>query len=150
MTEPTTFLLHRVVSELDAYADTVLRQDYGVTFATFNFLASASTLPGLDVTALARCAGMSKAAASKRLPALVRDGMLTASPDPHHGRRLRIDLTPRALALVEHATERLEREFAAMLASRPGLDESVLRVQLDGLAQALEALPAPTPTSGES
>ncbi|WP_062384991.1 MarR family winged helix-turn-helix transcriptional regulator [Demequina iriomotensis] len=141
MNEPTSFLLHRVIVAMDTYADQLLRRDHGVTFATFSFLAVAAAMPGADVTSLAQGAGMSKAAASKRIPPLVRDGYLTAEPDPHHGRRLRIVPTPRAYALVQAAGARLEAEFSDLFTLDARLDEPALRRQLETLAGVL-GLPA--------
>ncbi|WP_062465621.1 MarR family winged helix-turn-helix transcriptional regulator [Demequina maris] len=146
MNEPTTFLLRRVVAEMDAYADELLRREFGTTFATFMFLAVTAAMPGADVTTLGRAAGMSKAAASKRIPPLVEEGLLTSSRDPHHGRRLHIAPTERALALVGTAGARLEAEFASLLTSHAGLDEPTLRGQVEALAEAL----AIAPTTGEA
>ncbi|WP_062301165.1 MarR family winged helix-turn-helix transcriptional regulator [Demequina subtropica] len=137
MSEPTSFLLHRVIVAMDTYADELVRREHGVTFATFGFLAVAAAMPGADVTSLARGAGMSKAAASKRIPPLVRDGYLTAEPDPHHGRRLRIAPTPRAYALIGAAGARLEAEFSDLFTLHPELDEAALRHQLETLAGVL-------------
>ncbi|SEJ50192.1 MarR family winged helix-turn-helix transcriptional regulator [Demequina mangrovi] len=137
MSEPTSFLLHRVIVAMDTYADELLRREHGVTFATFGFLAVAASMPGADVTSLARGAGMSKAAASKRIPPLVSDGYLTSEPDPHHGRRLRIVPTPRAYALIAAAGARLEAEFSDLFTLHPQLDESALRHQLETLAGVL-------------
>lgn len=111
MAERITFTLHHLVAELDAYADALLQSRYGVTFSTFSFLAAAADVEPVDITTLARCLAVTKAAVSKRVPALVADGWITTSGDPHHGRRVLISLTPAAHDLVRVAGGELEKDF---------------------------------------
>lgn len=122
MASRVTVTLHELVAELDIYADTVLRERFGVSFNLFEFLATLDELGPIDITGLARCLRVTKAAVSKRVPALVADGWIATGAGG--GRRIVLSLTPKAAALVEAAGGQLEAEFAAMLAD-PRLDPAL-------------------------
>ncbi len=119
MADRITVSLHELVAELDIYADSHLRAHHGVTFNLFEFLATLSELQPVDITRLAQCLRVSKAAVSKRVPTLVAEGWIEASPGV--GRRIELTLTERGATLVREAGGELERQFAAMLAD-PRLD----------------------------
>jgi len=144
-----TFTLHELIAELDAFADTALQAGYGVTFNHFQFLAVLYDHEPVDMTTLARCLGVTKAAVSKRVPGLVEDGWITAASQPGGGRSILLALTPKGTALVRDAGEVLEREFAAML-THPSLagdpiDVPRLNSQLVALTAFIQQQPAPGP-----
>lgn len=116
MSDRLTFTLHELIAELDAYADAALRQGYGVSYNHFQFLAILYDAEPADMTTLARCLGVTKAAVSKRVPSLVDDGWITAASGAGAGRSILLSLTPKGTALVRDAGAVLEREFAEMLA----------------------------------
>ena len=149
MSDRLTFTLHELIAELDAYADAALRTRYGVTYNHFQFLAVLYDAEPADMTTLAHCLGVTKAAVSKRVPALVEDGWITAQSRPGGGRSILLSLTPRGTALVRDAGAGLEREFAAMLAD-PALggdpiDAPRLNAQLVALTAFIQQQPAPGP-----
>ena len=78
MSDRLTFTLHELIAELDAYADGVLRSGYGVSFNHFQFLAVLADTEPTDMTTLARCLGVTKAAVSKRVPGLVDGSWIEA------------------------------------------------------------------------
>lgn len=119
MADRITVTLHELVAELDLYADAYLRAHHGVSYNLFEFLATLAELEPVDITGLARCLRVTKAAVSKRVPALVGDGWVTATPGP--GRRVELGLTPRGRDLVDVAGGELELAFTEMLAD-PRLD----------------------------
>ncbi|MCC2033999.1 MarR family winged helix-turn-helix transcriptional regulator [Microbacterium allomyrinae] len=127
MSERISFTLHELIAELDAYADDVLRQHYGVSFNHFQFLAILSEVEPADMTTLARCLGVTKAAVSKRVPALVDGGWITARSEQGAGRSILLTLTPKGADLVRTAGTALETEFTAMLAD-PALDADPIDV----------------------
>ena len=142
-----TFTLHELLAELDAFADAALRTGYGVTFNHFQFLAVLYDAEPADMTTLAHCLGVTKAAVSKRVPALVDDGWITAQSPPGAGRSVLLSLTPRGTELVRDAGAVLEREFAAML-THPALgddpiDVPRLNAQLVGLTAFIKNQPSP-------
>ncbi len=114
MAERITVTLHELVAELDIYADAHLREHHGVSYNLFELLATLAETAPIDITGLARCLRVTKAAVSKRVPTLVADGWITA--DGGEGRRIVLGLTPRGAALVRIAGGELEAEFAGMLA----------------------------------
>lgn len=113
MAERITVTLHELVAELDIYADARLRERHGVSFNLFELLATLAETAPIDITGLARCLRVTKAAVSKRVPALVADGWITA--DGGEGRRIVLALTPRGSELVRRVGGELEAEFAGML-----------------------------------
>jgi len=144
-----TFTLHELIAELDAFADAALRAGYGVTFNQFQFLAVLYDAEPADMTTLARCLGVTKAAVSKRVPALVDDGWITAQSQPGAGRSILLSLTQKGTALVRDAGAVLEHEFAAML-THPSLaadpiDVPRLNAQLVALTAFIQQQPAPGP-----
>ena len=114
MAERITVTLHELVAELDIYADAHLREHHGVSYNLFELLATLAETAPIDITGLARCLRVTKAAVSKRVPTRVADGWITA--DGGEGRRIVLGLTPRGADLVRIAGGELEAEFAGMLA----------------------------------
>ncbi|MDZ8170953.1 MarR family winged helix-turn-helix transcriptional regulator [Microbacterium xanthum] len=117
MADRLTFTLHELVAEIDAYADDALRTRHGVTFSVFEFLAVLANAQPADMTTLARCLGVTKAAVSKRVPALVEQGWVLARNAPGEGRSIRLSLTSRGADLVRIAGDDLEAEFLSVIAT---------------------------------
>jgi DNA-binding MarR family transcriptional regulator len=148
-----TFTLHELLAELDAFADAALRSGYGVSFNHFQFLAVLYDAEPADMTTLAHCLGVTKAAVSKRVPALVEDGWITAQSRPGAGRSILLSLTPKSTELVRDAGAVLEREFAAML-THPALgddpiDAPRLNAQLAALTAFIQKQPSPRGLAAE-
>ena len=147
MSDRLTFTLHELLAELDAFADAVLRSRYGVTFNHFQFLAVLYDAEPADMTTLAHCLGVTKAAISKRVPGLVEDGWITAQSPPGAGRSILLSLTPKSIELVRDAGGLLERHFAAMLADPALGDDPIdaprLNAQLVALTAFIKQQPSP-------
>ncbi len=124
MAQNITYTLHELVSALDSYADELLRSEYDISFNQFQFLAILSTEQPSDLSHLATCLGVTRAAVSKRVPSLVAGGWITTSSDPSNARRVMISLTPAAEELVRLASAELEEAFTAMFAD-PRLNPDV-------------------------
>jgi len=122
MASRVTVTLHELVAELDLYADEVLRERHGVSYNLFEFLATLAELGPIDITGLARCLRVTKAAVSKRVPSLVAEGWIAT--EPGGGRRIVLSLTEKGAGLVQQAGGELEAEFTAMLTD-PRLDPAV-------------------------
>lgn len=129
MASRVTVTLHELVAELDIYADAVLRERHGVSYNLFEFLATLAEIGPVDITGLARCLRVTKAAVSKRVPGLVADGWVAA--DAGGGRRIVLSLSEKGTELVQTAGGELESEFTAMLAD-PRLDPAVSPAAIDG------------------
>ena len=147
MSDRLTFTLHELLAELDAFADAALRSGYGVTFNHFQFLAVLYDAEPADMTTLARYLGVTKAAVSKRVPALVEDGWITAQSPRGAGRSILLSLTPKSTELVRDAGGMLERHFAAMLADPALGDDPIdaprLNAQLVALTAFIQQQPSP-------
>lgn len=123
-----------------------------MSFNHFVFVAVLSDVEPADMTTLARCLGISKAAVSKRVPALVDGGWISGAPGG--GRSILLQLTERGAALVREAGDVLEGEFTDLL-SHPALAEDPVDVprldrQLSALAHIIRTTPVPAaePTPG--
>ncbi|WP_165375456.1 MarR family winged helix-turn-helix transcriptional regulator [Sanguibacter massiliensis] len=143
--------LHRLVGAIDAASDALLRAraDYDLATVTFlSVLADAERPHALgdpadgpaerwvpDLTTLAECLGVTRAAVSKRVPGLVAQGLVRTSADPHHARRVRLALTDEGAAVVATSTALLEEWLAVELAGR--LDLEALHTALTDALAAL-------------
>ncbi|MCW3492211.1 MarR family winged helix-turn-helix transcriptional regulator [Microbacterium sp. SSM24] len=148
MSDRLTFTLHELLAEIDAFADTALQQGYGVTYNHFQFLAVLYDAEPADMTTLAHCLGVTKAAVSKRVPALVADGWITATSQPGAGRSILLSLTPKSTALVHDAGAVLDEAFAEMLTHPALADDPIdaprLNAQLVALTAFIRGQPRPT------
>ncbi|MFD4960873.1 MarR family winged helix-turn-helix transcriptional regulator [Microbacterium sp. NPDC058389] len=146
MSDRLSFTLHELVAEIDAYADTVLQAEFGVGYNHFQFLAILAGVEPTDMTRLAFCLGVTKAAVSKRVPALVADGWITADSPAGSGRSVLLSLTEKGAHLVQTAGARLERDFADMLAApafaADPIDVPRLNTQLNTLIAFIQSQPA--------
>ena len=129
--------LHRLVGAVDALSAEILRAETDHDLATVTFLAVLADAerpdalgdpdaPGErwvpDLSTLAECLGVTRAAVSKRVPTLVARGLVRTSADPHHARRVRLALTEEGAAVVATSTALLETRLAGELAGRLDLD----------------------------
>ncbi|WP_084079255.1 MarR family winged helix-turn-helix transcriptional regulator [Demequina sp. NBRC 110057] len=139
MSDKITFTLHELVAEVDAHADQILRARYGITGSQFVALAVLADVEPTDITRLAACLGVTKAAVSKRVPGLVEAGWVTTRQEPGQGRRVILELTTTARELVATAGPELDARFAALV-SHPdaeGIDLVALNDQLATLTRIL-------------
>ena len=126
MANRITVTLHELVAGLDGYADELLRAKYGSSFGEFQYLAVLAEQGTIDITTLARCLNLTKAAVSKRVPALVAADLIETSNDPANARRVLLTLTPRAADLVERAGGELDAGFTELLDDEPPVDAEAL------------------------
>ncbi|WP_062210932.1 MarR family winged helix-turn-helix transcriptional regulator [Demequina oxidasica] len=139
MSDKITFTLHEVVAALDEAADSLLIDKYGVTGSQFVFLAVCADVEPTDVTSLARCLGVSKAAVSKRVPSMVAGGWIVTRDDPANARRVVIELSDTARELVETGGRDLDRAFTSLFDDprAAGIDPHQLNRQLGVLTELL-------------
>lgn len=154
MSDRLSFTLHELVAEIDAYADGILQAEYGVGYNHFQFLAILAGVEPTDMTRLAHCLGVTKAAVSKRVPALVDDGWITTDSPAGAGRSILLTLTEKGADLVRTAGARLEADFAAMLeapafAADP-IDAPRLNSQLNTFVAFIQSRQAPVAASASA
>jgi DNA-binding MarR family transcriptional regulator len=108
--------------------------ELGATVPQFVVLTMLKAYPGLSGADLARVALLTPQTVGVIIANLERDGAITKTPHPVHGRRLQWTLTRRGLSLLEkcrrHALA-LERRLAAGLTAR---DQTVIRRWLAKIA----------------
>lgn len=135
MSDKLSFTLHELVWELDHAADAITRERFGITGPQFVFLATLADVEPTDMTGLAECLGVTKAAVSKRAPRLIEAGWVTATPQPGPGRQTMLALTDSGRELVSEAGKDLEEELArvASLSQSHGIDLAAINDQLNTL-----------------
>lgn len=139
MTTPLAVTLHDLVHEMDSIADTVLQARLGLSVGLFVFLAPLAE-GTLDLTQMAKALNLTRAATSKRVPSLVRDGWVTTSADPGHKRRVLVSLTPKAEAVIREGTAMLSNAFDQAAVRTPGIDGDALNTDLQELLSTLRAI----------
>jgi DNA-binding MarR family transcriptional regulator len=113
-------------------------EEVGVTVPQFAVLTMLKAYPGLSGAELARVAVLTPQTVGVIIRNLERDGAISKTPHPVHGRVLQWTLTPRGEKLLErcrgHAVA-LERRLAAGLTAR---DEVTVRRWLSGIAAGFQ------------
>lgn len=100
---------------------------------------------------LAQQVWMDDPTASRLVKSMVSRGWLTARPDPRHGRRILIDLSPAARPLAEELQDLAAGIRESMVAGLSPLEQAALRNGLRTMIGNLESmlLAVPAPDSGE-
>jgi DNA-binding MarR family transcriptional regulator len=122
---------------MDDYAGRLLRR-HGMGYSKFAFLSPLLAGP-LDVTRLSQALNFSKAAVSKRVPTLEREGWIRTTEDLSVGRRVLISLTDSGRDQVAGAAEELNRRFAAIL-QQSAIDMDAFSAQVQTLLAAVHEL----------
>ena len=133
MSRRLTYSINELAAAINAYADRVLRARWGITINQFTFLAVLEEGQPIDVTHLAECLGVTKAAVSKRVPVLVGKGLVQTSADPANARRVVLTLTDEGLKLAREAGDVLEAELEQMFVDRTDLDLERLHADVRAL-----------------
>ncbi|WP_435298658.1 MarR family transcriptional regulator [Timonella sp. A28] len=124
---------------IEALAERYLRHHFDLTYHQYVLLLVLSRTEPTDATSLAECLNISRAAVSKRLPALEKAGLVRVVQDPKNGRKLMLTTTPRAAQLVEQASPELENELRNVLArTRAGFDPVLMAQLMGAMVEALE------------
>jgi len=136
-----TFTLNRLVHVLNHHADAILRREYAMTYSHFIYLVKLAEQQPLEMTALAKHLGVTRAAISQRTPWFERHGLVTRSADPSHGRRVLLRLTPDGAAMLRSASLTLEARFRDAFTLADGIDLNHLNALLEHLLARLEGQP---------
>lgn len=131
-----TYLLHRLIFELDKEADKTLRAEFGISYKRALFLLILHDQGTMTQHKLAVTLGYSDPAVSTMLLQLAKEDYLTISPSPEHGRKRLVTITPKGSAVITRGRSILEAKFADLLAMA-GIDVQVYRDLNERLYQAL-------------
>ncbi|GAA1519650.1 hypothetical protein GCM10009761_22600 [Agromyces terreus] len=135
-----TVTLHYLVDRMDRYADQLLQERFGMSYSQFMFIAVLADLaPPPDITTLATCLGVSKAAVSKRVPSFVEAGWVATRADPANARRVLLEITPAAGRLLDEALPVLERSFTETFDDLDGVDLTRLHDDLKTVIRHLDS-----------
>jgi DNA-binding MarR family transcriptional regulator len=107
--------LHALTGRLDRAADTLLRDEAGLSYSRFLTLFIVRSLGADTQRALAEGLGVSEPSVSRMTRVLAEEGLLRVEPDPGGGNRRRLTLTPAGEQIVKRWGTRLEERFAALV-----------------------------------
>ncbi|ANJ28400.1 MarR family winged helix-turn-helix transcriptional regulator [Agromyces aureus] len=135
-----TVTLHYLVDRMDRFADQLLQQRFGMSYSQFMFIAVLADLaPPPDITTLATCLGVSKAAVSKRVPAFVEAGWVQTHTDPANARRVLLSITPKAGRFLAEALPVLDASFTETFDDLATVDLAALHEDLKTVIRHLDS-----------
>ena len=111
--------LHELVGQLDAAAEAVLQEEFGVTHSRLSFLMPLVRQGPLDVSSLAATNRVSTAAVSKRIGWFVERDLVRADNPAGDAKRVLLALTPQGRRLARAASGRLAGRLEDLLAPWP-------------------------------
>ncbi len=109
----------------------------GVSVAQYTALTVLERSPGLTSATLARRAFVSAQAMSEVVRTLEANGFITRTPDPSHGKRLLLDLTPAAVELLDTLRGPVDAIESRMTAGLGTGDDAELRRMLTSCLEQL-------------
>ena len=115
MKQALTSTLHEIVWLMDQKADQLLKRDFGISFSWFHLMLTLQSVQPSTQHHLAVCLNYSDPAVSKLLVPIHQAGYVSIHPDPEHGRRRIVRLTPAGEKLTSSADTLLTREFGRVL-----------------------------------
>ncbi len=109
--------------------------DLNVTPPQFSTMTMIAAYDGISGADLARLTLLTPQTVNVILRNLERDGALQKAPDPDHGRKLRLSLTPHGQQLLAACRERVERVEAALAETLTQRQDAFLRGWLSSIAR---------------
>lgn len=116
--------------------------EFRVTLPQFSVLTLLAAYGELSAAEVARLSLLTPQTVTVIVRNLERDGLIARTPDPVHGRILRLALTEDGKRLHRRCRARADAVEARMVAGLSGGDESVIRAWLARLAAEMIAEPA--------
>jgi DNA-binding MarR family transcriptional regulator len=111
MTESTSSLLGKFVTLLESEAEQLLRAQLGISYRRMLFLFVLQHQESITQHRLAQYLGYSDPAVSTMLRELVKEGYVTTTLDPDHGRKHLVRITSRGLELARKGRHLLDTHF---------------------------------------
>ena len=115
MEESTSSLLGKLVTLLESEAEHLLRSQLGISYRRMLFLFVLQHQDCVTQHRLAQSLGYSDPAVSTMLRELVKDGYVATTPDPDHGRKHLVQITPLGLELAHTARHILDTHFDELI-----------------------------------
>jgi DNA-binding MarR family transcriptional regulator len=132
------YLLHKLVFELDRAADHLLRTHMGISYKRVLFLAVLQESGTVTQHALAVALGYSDPAVSTMLLELAKDGYLSTTKSPEHGRKRLVTITPKGSEVVANGRHLLDSRFDYLMQAA-GVDAQHYRELTEHLYHTLVA-----------
>ena len=111
MAESTSSLLGKFVALLESQAEYLLRAQLGISYRRMLFLFVLQHQESITQHRLAQSLGYSDPAVSTMLRELVKDGYVSTTPAPDHGRKNLVHITPLGLELARKGRHLLDTHF---------------------------------------
>ena len=131
--------LHKLTAHLDRFADGLLREAAGVSYARFLALFAVRECGGTQRD-MARWLGLSEPSTSRMVRVLADDGLLEAKALAGRGNRRQVQLTARGDELIDRCGGLLEARFEELVKGC-GVDYQTYQNQTRRLLDNLEAVP---------
>ena len=132
--------LHKLTARLDRFADGLLREAAGVSYARFLALFAVRECGGTQRD-MARWLGLSEPSTSRMVRVLAGDGLLEVKTLAGQGNRRQVQLTAKGDELIDRCGELLEARFEELV-KLCGVDYQTYQNQTRRLLDNLEAAPA--------
>jgi len=125
--------MNRLVNALNAAADHILREQFGLTFSQFQFLAVLEACGTISSRTFAERLGVSPAAVSRRLSWFEQRSLIHTGTLAHDRRTVTVTISEQGKELLSKTSRVLEESF------REGFAE-LRSVDLDGLNATLNTV----------
>lgn len=132
-----SFLLNELVREMNRQADSLLREEFDITYSQFAFLLKLTESGVTDVTRLAVALGVTKGAVSKRLGWFVNRGLVSTSQRENDAKRVMISITNSGSNLATKAGDYLESRLTLAITGSVGANLNALRLELQQMLAVL-------------
>jgi DNA-binding MarR family transcriptional regulator len=131
--------LHKLTARLDRFADGLLREAAGVSYARFLALFAVRECGGTQRD-MARWLGLSEPSTSRMVRVLADDGLLEVETLVGQGNRRQVQLTAKGDELIDRCGELLEARFDELV-KLCGVDYQTYQNQTRRLLDNLEGAP---------
>jgi DNA-binding MarR family transcriptional regulator len=115
MQESPAYKLQKLVAMLNRHADRLLQEEFGISYKRAIFLAVLYSEGPMTQHQLAVALGYTDPAVSAMLTELTKDGYISITPSPEHGRKRVVSLTPEGADFTARARAKLDADFARLM-----------------------------------
>ena len=115
MNKSPAYLLHKLVFELDRAADSLLRTHVGISYNRMLFLVVLQECGTITQHELAVALSYSDPAVSTMLVELAKDGYISTTKSPAHGRKRLVSITPQGSEVVANGRHLLDAHFDQLM-----------------------------------
>jgi len=134
--------LHDLVRTLDRWAEQILRPE-GLSYNQYVALVILGEHPGITGRILAKAVGVTEAAGSGIVRALLADDLITDQAGPRTGNRRELHLTPRGVDRTQHCGRLLGRSVDDN-ARTIGIDPAALAATIRALHDEVRTVRTPS------